>query len=665
MKNTTWVFGSMLAAGCMLLSIPAAAQGGFPQGNGNFPQGGFPQGGFPQGGFPQGGMPQGPGAAPGMGPGQTAGKTNAAGTKSASTAGKDASSTKSAAAKNDKAALEAAKYQLSNHRTDLIKTTIDGYASSEDLSDPAVVRAIMDDIEKKMPLIPAIPLENVDSQALNEQAKKMLDKEYGADDKQFSSIVEAEAAAEFPLYKVGDKVVVKYNMGPKNFSVSGKLYRVTDSSITVEDKVINLIDLNDETRARFDPRKNEYMRARYIETRTHLLNRIKIEKLQDYYDKLKGEIYKRNETAGYIYAPQTGAWATAQELAKNYIDRTLKDKKRTKPSNATASATTRPDETSFPDEHQDTPPVSQGRTENVKPAGGETAVAQQPGVNPVNDAIKLENNAESKAKYKAVIAKAEQQKKDANDNYAGIDADTGYKDACWGFTIADARYALWQEPEFPYIEPAGSRDIITFPPEGLDVDIAGDPSNIELVYVSNSLSKVVYVMKDCSRQDFLRFKDALTEQYGHAAEDKGVNSAAFTNIFSGKTKPQQIADADEIAEAKAAVKEAEKTFNQANDALKNASDDDDRSELQERRDEAAAALKEAIARDESFENAISSENLPYVYSRVKLAKNSEGKTVLPYAFNWKGQKVSGTLVFYYDKARDKVTSLIFAKEYKK
>ena len=81
--------------------------------------------------------------------------------------------------------------------------------------------------------------------------------------------------------------------------------------------------------------------------------------------------------------------------------------------------------------------------------------------------------------------------------------------------------------------------------------------------------------------------------------------------------------------------------------------------------EAAAALKEAIAKAETFENAISSDSLPYVFSRITLAKDASGQTVLPYAFNWKGKKVSGTLIFYYDKGRDKVTSLVFAKEYKK
>ena len=98
--------------------------------------------------------------------------------------------------------------------------------------------------------------------------------------------------------------------------------------------------------------------------------------------------------------------------------------------------------------------------------------------------------------------------------------------------------------------------------------------------------------------------------------------------------------------------------------LKNANDDN-RDELQEARDNAATALKEANAKAEEFENAVSSDNLPYVYSRIKLAKDGDGQTILPSTFNWKGQNVTGTLIFYYDKAKDKVTSLVFAKEYKK
>ena len=164
MKNTTWVFGSMLAAGCVLLSVPVAAQGNFPQG---MPQGGFPQGmpqgmqGMPQGGFPQG-MPQGMGPGAGFQPGGAPGQVNQAGTKPAA-ADKTNATTKTNTAKSDKAALEAAKYQLSNHRTDLIRTTIDGYASSEDLTDSSIVRSIHADIEKHMPLIPSVPLENVEA----------------------------------------------------------------------------------------------------------------------------------------------------------------------------------------------------------------------------------------------------------------------------------------------------------------------------------------------------------------------------------------------------------------------------------------------------------------------------------------------------------------------
>jgi len=640
MKNTTWVFGSMLAAGCMLLSVPASAQGGFPQD-------GFPQGNFPQGGFPQQGAGRTP-AAPTTGAKAGTAKTNTT----------TATTTKSAGAKNDKAVLEAAKYQLSNHRTDLIRSTIDGHASSEDLSDPAVMRAIMNEIEKKMPLVPAVPLEIADSQKLNDEAKKMVDRDYGADDKQYASVVEAEAAAEFPLYKVGDKVVVNYNMGPKYFSVKGTLYRVTENAITVEDKVINLIDLNDETRSRFDPQKNKYMRDRYKETHIHLLNRLKLEKRQDYYDKLNSEIFNRNETAGYIYDPKTDHWATAQEIAKNYADRIVKDKAKQRPKPATATTKTEPatpagtvggGQAATPTQRTETSTAQSGKTSSKSEAS-------------LNEAIGITDNADNRAKHKAVLEKAEKQQEDAFMQYSGIDTDSGYKNACWGFSIADARLALWQEPEFPYIVPGPGHDTIKIPDEGLDVGIVGgDVSSIELVYDFNKLSKVVLTMNDCSRQDFTRFKDALSEKYGRAAEDKGQNSVAFTNIFSGKTKPQAIADSSEIAAAQAAVKEAEKEFNRINADLKKAKGDE-RTELQEKHDQAVAALKEATAKAEKYENAISSDDLPYVYSLITLERNSDGEPLLPFTFTWKGKAVSGTLIFYYDKTRDKVTNLIFVKE---
>ena len=398
------------------------------------------------------------------------------------------------------------------------------------------------------------------------------------------------------------------------------------------------------------------MRSQFVDKGLQMLAREKNDKINATYDKLKGEIFKRNETAGYIYDPQTGEWSTAQEISKNYIERVLRDKAR-QPKPKTTAQTRRDDFDDFPEDNVDIQPAANTETEQNSDA------AQTAAVIPVNDAIKLEDNAESLAKYEAVIAKAEKQQQDANENYAGIDADCGYKKACWGFTIADTRYALWREPEFPHIEPALGRDVINFPPEGLDVGIEGEPDSIDLVYVSNSLSKVVYMMKDCSRQDFIRFKDSLTEQYGHAVEDKGLNSVAFTNIFSGKTKPQQIADADAVAAAKAAVDEADKAYKSAAADLKNATPDD-RAELQEKRNQAAAALKDANEKLESFKNAVTADDLPYVYSLITLAKDDENQTVLPYTFTWKGKNVTGTLIFYYDKARDRVTDLVFAKESK-
>ena len=673
MKNTTWVFGSMIAAGAVLLAVPQVfAQGGAPQMPGR-PAGmgaGAPAGFGPGMGPGMGGAPGGfgQGMGPGMGGAPGAGRTNGAAAQTgakqnSSSATKANTTTKTTAQKSEKALAEAAKYQLSNHRIDLVKSTVDGYASSEDLGDATIVSSIMSEIAQQMPLVPAVPLEKVDLKALNDEATKIVEQEYGSDDKNLSAVVDAEAAAEFPLYKVGDKVSVNYNMGPKRFSVNGILYRVTENAITVEDKVINLVDLSDEVRSRFDPRKNQYMRERYKETHEHLIKRLKIEKIQDCYDKLKAEIFKRNETAGYIYDLQTDHWGTAQEVAKNYIERLLREKSRqtqsTRPRPGTGRTDTKTDAAA--DDIEIIDDDGGDIFAEVKPAGGSGDKTAVPVV-AVNDAIKIENNAQSLAKYEEVVAKAEEQKKEANGNYAGIDADCGYKNACWNFTIADTRYALWREPEFAYIKPALGRDTIDFSlGDDVDVGLPICPDSIDLIYVSNGLSKVVYMMGDCSRQEFLQFKDALTEQYGHAAEDKG---SAFANIFNGKTKPQQIVGSGEAEKAQQDVKDAEKVFNEAQAELKNATDDD-REELQTKRDEAAEALKAAVAKADSLENTVSEDELPYVYSRIKLATDASGSTILPYTFNWKGQNVTGTLIFYYDKGKDKVTSLVFAKEYKK
>ena len=151
MKKTAWVFGSMLAAGCMLLSVPVTAQGNLPQG---MPGGMGRNPGFQPGGA---GMPGAPGAMgmPGaMGAPGTAKANPAAGTAARTGA---AAMAKTNTAKNDKALQEAQKYTLSKQRTDLIRVTVDGYAATDDLSDPATVIEIREKIKEHMPLVPPFP----------------------------------------------------------------------------------------------------------------------------------------------------------------------------------------------------------------------------------------------------------------------------------------------------------------------------------------------------------------------------------------------------------------------------------------------------------------------------------------------------------------------------
>ena len=114
-----------------------------------------------------------------------AGRTNGAaaaqtGSKqNSSSATKSTTTTKTTAQKSEKALAEAAKYQLSNHRIDLVKSTVDGYASSEDLNDATIVRSIMNEISQQMPLVPTTPLEKVDLKALNDEATRIVEQYRG------------------------------------------------------------------------------------------------------------------------------------------------------------------------------------------------------------------------------------------------------------------------------------------------------------------------------------------------------------------------------------------------------------------------------------------------------------------------------------------------------
>ena len=210
-------------------------------------------------------------------------------------------------------------YALSSKRTIFIQTTVDAHAEQEDLAKPDVVLSIMSEIGKKMPLVPTSPLEKTDSQSL----KKKVAAENTSN---IIKTIQTEAEKKYPLYKIGDRLTVDYFAGGRHYSVKGTLVQITKKSITVDDKKINIIDLDLEERSKFDPEANKAARSSYIARQSQFERQLMQTQEKASISKIKAEIFKRNESAGYIYNSKTDHWETAQDVTKRYISERIKQR---------------------------------------------------------------------------------------------------------------------------------------------------------------------------------------------------------------------------------------------------------------------------------------------------------------------------------------------------
>ena len=202
---------------------------------------------------------------------------------------------KSGNTKQEQTGFDPAMYQVSARRTKLIQNAVISHAKTGDLNDPDTTNAILNEIKQQMPVTPAVPLKKTDSVAVSVQARKNTRKEQSG-----QKTIEEIAEQKYPLYKIGDTVSFDYFMGSRRYSVKGKLIRITQKSITVDDKMINLIDLDPVEQSKFDPKINQQVRAKYIRTQTLAENRISLTEEQNNVDRLIVQYFKDNENAGYI-----------------------------------------------------------------------------------------------------------------------------------------------------------------------------------------------------------------------------------------------------------------------------------------------------------------------------------------------------------------------------
>ena len=170
-----------------------------------------------------------------------------------------------------------------------------------------------------MPLIPTEPLLKGDDATIKKLAQKKAEKEYGSLGT-ITSKLDAEAKKKFPLYKIGDRITLDYSANSRVYSVTGMLTRIAQKSVTVDEKRVNLIDLPETERAKFDASTNKIIRERYIDKQTQIEKQKLAEAEQKAAAQLKKDYAQQNEKAGYIYDSKKKKWFTAQDIANQFME---------------------------------------------------------------------------------------------------------------------------------------------------------------------------------------------------------------------------------------------------------------------------------------------------------------------------------------------------------
>ena len=214
--------------------------------------------------------------------------------------------------------IDPSKYRISTSRSNEIMDIVILQTKQTGLDSADAVDTIMSNVRKKMSLVPSKQIQKTDSKTISEKAREIVRQKTVSSD---IVKIENEAKEKYPLYKVGDRVSFNYFMGGRAYSVKGKLIRITKKSITVDDKMINLIDLDPKETSKFDSVVNQKLRSDYIRTRTLSENKVNATEVQNESNKLITQLFKINEDNGYIYNPDNGKWETPKEVANNHINR--------------------------------------------------------------------------------------------------------------------------------------------------------------------------------------------------------------------------------------------------------------------------------------------------------------------------------------------------------
>ena len=200
------------------------------------------------------------------------------------------------------------------------------YDERKDLENESVISDLRRDIQAFVPLNPAKKADTRSLVAIKDSLKEQVDKEF-ADMNKLKMSAAAEAEKKFPLAKPNQDIKVYYKRGRTVYSESGRYYGIGygGKSIRLNSHTISMFDLLPESKAMFDKKINDGLRAEYVNEKLRIYKRQRLNYSEKLFSQEYAKIRKSNEKLGYIFL--NGEWVTANAVLKQKLPEKIRQSK--------------------------------------------------------------------------------------------------------------------------------------------------------------------------------------------------------------------------------------------------------------------------------------------------------------------------------------------------
>ena len=446
-------------------------------------------------------------------------------------------------------------FKLSQERMNFIDGVLDNAIKRNlDLTRDSTILLLETEIAGKMPLTPKAAVSNKSISQFATEARKMVrdNATYTAELTNLRTNAEKEAANKYPLAKPRTKVKFQYQKGPYIENVDGTFYAAFDRYVQIDGKRIPYVDLPPELRAMFDRKFNAEKRKEFVDGKIRELEQQKEEEIQKTFTDLLAGQDILNEKNGYIYDKSAKQWVSAKDYLQSKLPDALKKYQE------------------YLKEKQE-----KERLANEREAA---RLKEQQGVQAATGV-----DTSNQEKYKKILEEAKEKRKKIHQEFSGVDAYQGFRNALWGATREEVAF-LFSRISGARIERIDfdSKLILPryFPAE---VFFKFDQNQLVMVTLyygyanqiknSNDQTAKTEIQRLFTSDDFDRLIVTLHDICGLSEEEKlFVNQNIFREIAKGKLTPEDLLPpkdekseknaetAQDVKENESMKKEPEKVF---------------------------------------------------------------------------------------------------------